>query len=168
MRATPATPSTKNGTNAGRKQLDRTRNHVYVFRVKGVPRPGRGSSRRGGGWPRFLISPTSPTRGCPVLRAVCEGRESGMPAQVCYPCRVITNQIAHAASPPTLAKTARMGHPLSKWCTQTITKGGPPAGLTRCQPRHFARISTPNKPVPSSSKLAGSGTVVICKLLNSQ
>ena len=37
MRATPATPSTKNGTNAGQKQLDRTRNHVYVFRVKASP-----------------------------------------------------------------------------------------------------------------------------------
>jgi hypothetical protein len=39
------------------------------------------------------------------------------------------NQIAQAASPPTLAKNARMGHPLWEWRRQKIVKGGPPAIL---------------------------------------
>ena len=43
----PATyPSTKNGTNAGRNQFDRRRNHVYIFRVKRGPELGKCSSGR--------------------------------------------------------------------------------------------------------------------------
>ncbi len=37
------------------------------------------------------------------------------------------NQIAHAASRPTLAENARMGHPQWERCTQRSFKGGPPA-----------------------------------------
>ena len=37
------------------------------------------------------------------------------------------NHVAHAASRPTLAKNARMGHPQWEWCTQRSLKGGPPA-----------------------------------------
>src|SRR5260370_972091 len=36
------------------------------------------------------------------------------------------NQIAHAASPPTLARNARMGHPQWEWCTQRSLKVGHP------------------------------------------
>ena len=36
------------------------------------------------------------------------------------------NQIAPAASPPTLAKNARMGHPQWEWCTQESLKVGHP------------------------------------------
>jgi hypothetical protein len=53
---------------------------------------------------------------------LCEGRESGMPAQrwIDYDAPASkTNQIAQAASPPTLAKNARMGHPLWEWCRRT-------------------------------------------------
>jgi hypothetical protein len=39
---------------------------------------------------------------------------------------VVTNQVEHAASPPTLAKNARMGRPLWKWCTQKSLKVGHP------------------------------------------
>jgi hypothetical protein len=35
------------------------------------------------------------------------------------------NQIAHAASPPTLAKNARMGHPSMGMVHAKIVKGGP-------------------------------------------
>jgi hypothetical protein len=41
-----------------------------------------------------------------------------------------TSQIAHAASPPNLAKIARMGHPQAECCTQRIVKGGPSAICT--------------------------------------
>ena len=34
------------------------------------------------------------------------------------------NQVAHAASRPTLAKNARMGQPLCEWCTQRSLKVG--------------------------------------------
>src|ERR1035438_5594502 len=48
-----------------------------------------------------------------VLRVLGEGRESEMPAQVVLVgTLVVTNEIVRAASPPTLAKNARMGHPL--------------------------------------------------------
>jgi hypothetical protein len=35
-----------------------------------------------------------------------------------------TNQIAQAASPPTLAKNARMGHPQWEWCMRRSPKVG--------------------------------------------
>jgi len=41
------------------------------------------------------------------------------------------DHIAHAASRPTLAKSARMGHPLLEWRTQTIMKGRPPASAQK-------------------------------------
>ena len=41
--------------------------------------------------------------------------------------RYVTNPIAQASSPPTLAKNARVGHPLWKRCTWIVVKGGPPA-----------------------------------------
>lgn len=37
-----------------------------------------------------------------------------------------TNQIAHAASQPTLAKNARMGHPQWERCPQRSSKAGHP------------------------------------------
>ena len=65
-----------------------------------------------GGWPRLLILRAfTNTSGCPVLRAFCEGQESEMTAPSGFVTRPQPNQIAHAASPPTLAKNARMGHP---------------------------------------------------------
>jgi hypothetical protein len=35
------------------------------------------------------------------------------------------HQIVRAASPPTLAKNARMGHPQLEWCTHRSLKVGP-------------------------------------------
>jgi len=55
-----------------------------------------------GGWPRLLTCGHYQQVGAPFLRVFCEGREPEMPAP--------TKSIAHAASPPTLAKNARMGH----------------------------------------------------------
>ena len=49
--------------------------------------------------------------GAPLLRLL-QGRESGMHAPSGFGDAVRANHMAHAASPPTLAKNARMGHPL--------------------------------------------------------
>jgi hypothetical protein len=48
-----------------------------------------------------------------------------MPAASGFDHASTTNQIAHAASPPTLAKNARMGHPQAGMVQ--ILKGRPPA-----------------------------------------
>jgi hypothetical protein len=45
-----------------------------------------------------------------------------MPAPSAFDHVSTTNQIAHAASPPTLAKNVRMGHPRWEWCTQRSLK----------------------------------------------
>jgi hypothetical protein len=65
-------------------------------------------------------------------RILGEGREPQMPAPsglITYPQQ---NQIAHAASPPTLAKqNARIGHPQWGMVRAKIVKGGPPASAKR-------------------------------------
>src|SRR5216683_7340695 len=70
----------------------------------------------------FDLAGITNTVGAQFVRVFCEGRESEMPA----PVRLITcpqqNQMAHAASPPTLTKNARMGHPQWEWCTQRSLK----------------------------------------------
>ena len=50
-----------------------------------------------------------------------------MQAQIVDPGCVVTNPVTHAASLPTLAKNARMGHPRLEWRTRKIMRGGPPA-----------------------------------------
>jgi hypothetical protein len=83
------------------------------------------------GGPGFFILRVLPTQvGTPFLRVFCEGpalsgaerRESEMPAPSAFDHVSTTNQIAHAASPPTLAKNVRMGHPRWEWCTQRSLK----------------------------------------------
>ena len=44
-----------------------------------------------GGWPRLLISPAYERSGCPVLRVLCEGRESGMHASSGFDHAATTN-----------------------------------------------------------------------------
>jgi hypothetical protein len=43
--------------------------------------------------------------------------------------RYVTNPIAQAALPPTLAKSARMGHPQWNWRTQTSSNVGHPSKI---------------------------------------
>ncbi len=64
--------------------------------------------------------------GAPLLRSL-QGRDWGMHASRAFDRSTTTNHIAHAALPPTLAKNARMGHPLLEWRTQKpLSVGHPP------------------------------------------
>jgi len=79
-----------------------------------------------GGWPRLsLASPTQ--RGARPSRFL---RRAGVGMLV--PCGLITcpqqNQLAHAASPPTLSKKRRGGTTSAGMVHAKIVKGGPPAG----------------------------------------
>src|SRR5271166_4910669 len=73
----------------------------------------------------FDLADISSAVGAPLLRSL-QGRESGMHASSGFDHAATANQIAQAASPPTLAKNARMGHPLWEWCIQTFSKVGHP------------------------------------------
>jgi hypothetical protein len=70
----------------------------------------------------YLVGITN-TVGAPSFAPFVKGgsrdclRESGLT----MPRASITNQVAQAASPPTLAKSARMGHPLWEWMQATIS-----------------------------------------------
>jgi hypothetical protein len=60
-----------------------------------------GESVKAGLAQSFDLAGITKTEGCPVLRVVCEGRESEMSAQVGLDyARCIANQIAQSASPP--------------------------------------------------------------------
>jgi len=85
------------------------------------------NEQEGAGGPAFELAGISNTVGCPVLAFFAKGGSRECPRNFVDPCRVATNQIAHAASPPTLAKNARMGHPLLEMVHTEIAKGGPPA-----------------------------------------
>jgi hypothetical protein len=80
----------------------------------------------------FDLAGISNTAGAPLLRSL-QGRESGMHASSGFAHAATTNQIARAASQPTLAKNARMGHPPWEWCNARM--GHPPRDLTRIRNR---------------------------------
>src|ERR1700678_4658099 len=77
-----------------------------------------------GGPPFKLQEP--PRRGCPVLRVLCEGRVG---LRHYTTSSVERTRVVRAASPPTLAKNARMGHPpcggaMQRWATRPLFGGG--------------------------------------------
>ena len=49
-----------------------------------------------------------------------------------------TNQIARAASPPTLARNARMGHPRWEWCNAKTAHT--PFFVLSCKPMSYCRF----------------------------
>jgi hypothetical protein len=68
------------------------------------------------------VTPAQP--GCPSLAMGGGSRECLR--KWTFPLHEIGNQIAQAASPPTLAKNARIGHPLWEWRMQISLKVGHP------------------------------------------
>jgi len=121
--------------------IDDDGRHVSVYLTDGcfvVPELGPSDMRRR--VVKALIWRAAPTRWVAVLRARCEkagvedARASGsstlaLPKARCKPCGT-THRIVQAASPPTLAKDARMGHPQWKWCPRTSLRLWPPGHLS--------------------------------------
>jgi hypothetical protein len=68
--------------------------------------------------------------GCPVLRGFCEGRESGMPAQVCWSTSGSKNQIAHAALLTHPCKERKDGAPSVEALRGRFREGVTPTGLS--------------------------------------
>ena len=91
------------------------------------PEAGLGVPRAGGRVAQaFDLAGITNTVGAPFLRVFCEGRESKMPGrQVSLIACPQQNQIAHAASPPTLANKRKDGAP-SVGMHAKVVKGGPP------------------------------------------
>jgi hypothetical protein len=70
-----------------------------------------------------------------------KGRESEMSAPSAFDQVSTTKSNSTPASPPTLAKNARMGHPQREWCTQRSLKMGYPPVIAvrgRGRPRHIS------------------------------
>jgi hypothetical protein len=70
-----------------------------------------------GGGPSFLAGTTNKV-GARFFAFFAKGGTGECGRKFVDPSRVVTNQMAHAASIPTLAKNARMGQPLSGWPAQ--------------------------------------------------
>src|SRR5579864_2108094 len=94
----------------------------------------------GAGGPGFGLHGITDTVRCPITsRSLRKGGNRECRRKFVDPCRVVTDQVAHAASPPTLAKNAKSlssaksqgwGTPRLEWRTQTIMKGGPSTNLS--------------------------------------
>ncbi len=104
-------------------------------------------------WPRLLILRTLLTQWVPRSFAFfAKGGSRKCRCQVGLITCPQQNQLAHAASLPTLAKNARMGHPQWEWCTQRIVKGGPPAKYV--QEGSYAPLASPGCACTRSSTSA--------------
>jgi hypothetical protein len=93
--------------------------------VHSLIRTNTAFSRVGGEWPRLLILRALLTLWVPrPLAFFGKGGSRRRRRQVGLVTRLQPNQIAHAASPPTLAKNARMGHPHCERYTQELLRAG--------------------------------------------
>src|SRR5208282_1640489 len=76
-----------------------------------------------GGWPRFLTFRASPAQSvAPAFAFFAKSGSRKCRRQVGLITCPQRNQIAHAASPPTLARNARTGHPQWERCTRRSLK----------------------------------------------